>query len=295
MPADLVAEWIFPLIRAATRLLLFGLLAYLAIIVLMVLFERSLIFFPSPYPQGNWQPWGVPIEDAWFQSPDGLRLHGWYSPHPHAQAVLLFCHGNAGNIAHRLDLLQTLHRQARVSVLMFDYRGYGRSEGRPSESGVLADARAARAWLAKRAGIEPRQVILMGESIGGAVAVDLATDGARALILECTFSSLPDVAAWHYPWLPVRWCMRTRLDSVAKIAAYEGPLLQCHGDADRIVPYESGRRLFEAAREPKQFVTYPGLDHNDPRPDRWYQAIAHFVSESKPNGTGLGARDATLD
>ena len=139
---------------------------------------------------------------------------------------MLFCHGNGGNITHRVDALKMLHRRAGVSVLIFDYRGYGRSEGKPSEAGVLADARAARAWLAAREKIAEADVVLMGESLGGAVAVDLAArDGARALVLESTFSSLPDVAAYHYPWLPVRWVMRTRFDSAGKIGDYHGPLL----------------------------------------------------------------------
>ena len=149
-----------------------------------------------------------------------------------------------------------LHRRVGVSVLIFDYRGYGRSEGKPNEAGILADARAARAWLADREKIAEADVVLMGESIGGAVAVDLAArDGARALVLESTFNSLPDVAAYHYPWLPVRWAMRTRLDSAAKIGNYHGPLLASRtATPTRSCRLRFGRRLFEAANEPKQFL-----------------------------------------
>ena len=174
-----------------------------------------------------------------------------------------------------------LHDRVGASVLIFDYRGYGRSEGRPSEAGVLADARAARSWLAAREKIAAKtDWCCMGESLGGAVAVDLAAaDGARALVLESTFSSLPDVAAHHYPWLPVHWLMRTRLDSRAKIAAYHGPLLESHGRPDTIIPFALGRRLFEAANEPKQFFTIPDRDHNDPRPDEYYDALAKFLAK----------------
>jgi fermentation-respiration switch protein FrsA (DUF1100 family) len=144
----------------------------------------------------------------------------------------------------------------------------------------LADARAARAWLAKRTGVSESQIVLMGESLGGGVMVDLASqDGARALILDSTFSALPDVAAHHYRWLPVRWLMRNRFDSLAKIGAYRGPLLQMHGDADTIIPLTIGQRLFEAANEPKRFVVLPGHDHNDVRPHEFYAALDAFVAE----------------
>ena len=148
----------------------------------------------------------------------------------------------------------------------FDYRGYGRSEGTPSEAGVLADARAARTWLARRAGIGENQIVLMGRSLGGAVAVDLAADGARGLVLESTFTSMPEVGHAAMPWLPVRTLMQTQFNSLAKISNYHGPLLQSHGTADRLIPYAMGRQLFEGANEPKQFIAIAGGDHNDPQP-----------------------------
>jgi uncharacterized protein len=164
-------------------------------------------------------------------------------------------------------------------VLIFDYRGYGRSEGKPSEAGVLADARAARAWLADREQLSSSDIVLLGESLGGAVAVDLAArDGARALVLESTFSSLPEVAAHHYPFLPVRWLMQTRFDSAAKIGDYHGPLLMAHGDADTIVPLSFGRRLFESANQPKRFLLLPHHDHNDPMPRAFYDAVAKLAA-----------------
>jgi len=264
--------------RAAWRIVRPLLVAYLVVVILAMFLENSLIYFPARYPAGDWSLSGVPIEDAWFQAADGTRLHGWYAEHKQPRAVVLFCHGNGGNVAYWGDALRSLYRHAGVSVLLFDYRGYGRSEGRPNEAGVLADARAARAWLAQRAGIPQEQIVLMGRSLGGAVAVDLAADGgARALVLESTFSSLPDVAAYHYWWLPVRLLVRTRFDARAKIGGYHGPLLQSHSTADTIVPYQFGRRLFEAANEPKQFLTLQGSDHNDPPDRQYYQALAEFL------------------
>jgi uncharacterized protein len=257
------------------------LIAYLVVVVTAMFLENSLIYFPVVYPAGDWKPGGLTFEDAWFAAPDGTRLHGWYVPCPNARAAVLFCHGNGGNLSHRVDTLKMLHRHSGVSVLIFDYRGYGRSEGNPNEAGCLADARAARAWLAAREKIPEAKVVMMGESLGGAVAVDLAArDGARALILESTFSSLPEVAALHYPFLPVRWLMRTRFDSASKIGSYHGPLLQAHGDADTIVPSPFGRRLFEAANQPKKFLLLRGHDHNDPMPAAFYDAVAELLKNT---------------
>jgi fermentation-respiration switch protein FrsA (DUF1100 family) len=257
------------------------LLAVIAVGLLMA-FEDSLIFFPSPYPEGDWNPGGLPIEDAWFEAPDATRLHGWFIPHPAPRAVVLFAHGNAGNVTHRIDALHRLW-ELELSVLIFDYRGYGRSAGRPNEQGILADARAARQWLSGRAGVDGRQIVLLGESIGGAVAVDLASrDGARGLILESAFTSIPDVAAHHYWFLPVRRFMRTRLNSFEKIPHYRGPLLMCHGDVDQIVPIALGQRLFDAANPPKRMVRLVGHHHNDPLPREWYVALDEFIDGLEP-------------
>ena len=248
----------------AWRMLRSVAVAYLLVILILLPMENSLIFFPAPYPAGFWELPAPDVEDAWFTTSDGHKLHGWYAPREDARAVLLFLHGNAGNITNRDDRLLAMRRLG-FSVLMFDYRGYGRSEGSPSEKGVLIDARTARAWLAERAGVAERDIVLWGESLGGAVAVDLAAkDGARGLILENTFTSLPDVAAYHYRWLPVRWVMRSRLDALSQIGQYHGPLLWSHGTADEIVPYTHGLRLLEAANEPKEAVHIPGGHHNGP-------------------------------
>jgi uncharacterized protein len=246
----------------------------------MATVETSLIFQPARYPDGNWQPADLPFEDAWFASADGTRLHGWYLPHEQSRTAILYCHGNGGNVAYWADAARLLHDRVAASVLLFDYRGYGRSEGTPSEAGALADARAARAWLARRQGIAEQQIVLMGRSLGGAVAVDLAaTDGARALVLESTFTSMPDVAQTLFPLVPTRLLMQTQFNSVRKIANYHGPLLQSHGTADRLIPYAIGCRLFDTANQPKQFIPIPGGDHNDPQTDDYYRTLSVFLEQ----------------
>lgn len=266
--------------RRCRRAVLTVAITYTILVLVMMMLEESLLFFPMRYPEGQWQVPGLNPVDAWFQAKDGTRLHGWYLPHQHPKAVILFCHGNAGNVTHRADTIHVLRDWVGASVLVFDYRGYGRSEGSPNERGILQDARAARAWLAQKESIPESQIVLMGESLGGAVAVDLAaSDGAKALVLQSTFTSIPDIAAHYYPWLPVRWLIRNRFDSIGKIASYHGPLLESHSDADSIIPYAFGRRLFDAANQPKRFIKLEGLDHNDPHTREYFQALGQFLEE----------------
>jgi fermentation-respiration switch protein FrsA (DUF1100 family) len=146
--------------------------------------------------------------------------------------------------------------------------------------GILADARAARSWLARRTGIPESRIVIMGRSLGGAVAIDLAAkDGARALVVESTFTSAPELASALAPWLPLRYLMRTELNSIAKIKNYHGPFLESHGTDDRLVPYAMAQRLFAAANEPKRFVTIRGGGHNDPQSDEYYSVLKQFLDK----------------
>ncbi len=244
--------------------------------------EDFLALFPSSFPEGNWEPADMDFEDCWFQTIDGLRLHGWYLRHEDPRAVILFAHGNAGNLSHRASHVRLLRDRFRVSVFVFDYRGYGRSEGVPTIDGLLRDARAAREYLAQREQIAEKEIVLLGRSLGGAVVVDLASErGARGVILESTFSSLSEVAASHFPRQLVDLALTKEMDSVSRIAKYQGPLLQSHGDADRTIPYSLGRKLFDAANEPKTFVTLRGRDHNDPPTEEYYEALEQFLCSLK--------------
>lgn len=240
--------------------------------------ERALIFHPTAFPAPETLPANLPFENAWFESEDETRLHGWFLDHPHPRGVALFCHGNAGNIASRGDLLWMLNQRHGLAVMTFDYRGYGKSEGKPTERGILQDARAARAWLAQRTGVAETDIIILGRSLGGAVAVDLASrDGARGLVIASTFSSLPDVAAHHAPWALPSLNLTLRLNSAQKIREYNGPLLQSHGDEDQLIPIKSARKLFEAAPGPKRFIVIPGAGHNDPETEEYRQAFDQFI------------------
>jgi fermentation-respiration switch protein FrsA (DUF1100 family) len=179
--------------------------------------------------------------------------------------------------------LAVLNHRHRLAVMSFDYRGFGRSEGSPSEEGVLLDARAARRWLAERKGVAESEIVLFGVSLGGAVAVDLAAkDDARGLVLASTFTSLPDVGSHHVPWLPTRLLMTEQLNSERKIKRYRGPLLYAHGDADSVVPYELGVRLYEAAPGPKRFVRIRGGEHLDPMPEDYGVALEEFLQSLPP-------------
>lgn len=243
--------------------------------------DELLLFFPTKYPAGNWEPEDLRYEDVFFEADDKTELHGWYCPVDRPRAVVLIMHGNGGHLAMRADWLRYLQSTARVSTFLFDYRGYGRSKGKPTVEGALSDAKAARAKLRELARVKDSEMLLMGESLGGAIAVDLAADVApRGLILQSTFSSLKDVAAHHYPALA--WIVpKQKLNSVARLPKYKGPLLLSHGDQDRTVPYALGQRLFDAANEPKTLVTIPDADHNNWLSRDYLRELDKFIESTQ--------------
>ena len=246
------------------RLLWRGAAVYLLVMVLLMFLEEKLIFFPSRYPSGDWNPQGLRFEDVEFRARDGVRLHGWYCPVESPRAVVLVSHGNAGNLSDRAPEIILWQRHLHVSVFIYDYRGYGRSEGSPQEQGLYDDVRGAYRWLTETQLVPGNDIVLRGESIGSAVSLELALEvPCRALIMESPFTSAVDVGQRTFPWLPVRRIMRNRFDNAAKIGRYHGPLLITHGDCDSIIPYDMGQELFELANEPKRFYAVHGADHND--------------------------------
>lgn len=228
----------------------------------MYLQQPRITFYPYAGHEGNPSRWGLVHEDVALNTEDGVRLHGWYLPHPTASKTLLFFHGNGGNISHRRDSLLVWHRLG-LNVLIIDYRGYGHSEGEPSEQGLYRDAVAAWDYLTSTRGLKPEQIIVFGRSLGGAVATDLAARvQPAALILESTFSSARDMSKVLFPRLSYLLVLRYRFNSSKKIGRIKSPLLMLHSAQDEIIPYHLGRKLYAAAPQPKAFVELRG-GHND--------------------------------
>jgi len=270
---------VLSLIRLFRRVLIALTMAYIGMTLMLMAFERSMIYPVPPRGAGEWNPTWLDYEDVSFRSADGTDLHAWYLPHPDPKATLLFCHGNGEHLGYLAEELDFLRQRFRANVMAFDYRGYGKSCGTPFEQGVLADGEAAQRWLAERTNQSPEEIVLFGRSLGGAVCVHLAaTVGARGLIVDRTFGSMVDVAALHMRWLPVRLLLRNRYPSQTRIERYDGPLLQIHGEADEIVPIAMARRLFDAApSQQKTWIAIPSLGHNSPWPQRYYQDVNTFI------------------
>ena len=265
------------------RFLGMALIGYIGVILLLLFFETKLIFLPTCASEEWFEPLNQRVQDVELLSSDGSMIHAWWCPIQNWQpsdGAVLFCHGNGGNLSLYLSHLTRLHEQLGQAVLIFDYPGYGRSTGQPSEPGCYAAADAAYNWLTQTQEIPPKRVLLYGLSLGGGVAVDLASRRPnRALILVSTFTSIPDMAQREYPWLPARLLVRNRFESLAKIASCHLPILIAHGTADELIPFTQAERLFDATPQPKQFFPMDGHDHNGlPSPD-FYAAIRKFLAK----------------
>ena len=269
-----------------------GIVLLLVVIVAIVgirFAEQKMIYFPMVFPDGYWDTSNFPgrLEDCTFQTEDGVTLHGWFayasSSGNTPRRTLLFLHGNAGNITHRLTNIAYLIRGGGLNVCIFDYRGYGKSEGSPDEQGLYADAVAAYNYLLSRKDVNKEQIAFFGRSLGGAVAVELALHKpCEKLILESTFLSIKAMAAEVVGFLPVHYLLRSKFDSLSKIARIHVPLLMIHGNQDTIVPFEQGKQLFTAANEPKCFYEIQGADHNDTYDiggDAYFNHLRAFLDE----------------
>jgi fermentation-respiration switch protein FrsA (DUF1100 family) len=232
---------------------------------LVLIFERRLIYFPFRTLEVEPGALGLRHEEGILVAEDGVKLHAWLLPLSCARRTILVCNGNAGNMSYRLDRAREMQRRLGVSVLLFDYRGYGKSEGSPDEEGTYRDARAAYRHAVEEKGVAPKDLVLFGESLGAAIAVQMALDRpAGALVLESPFTSIPEMARAAYPFLPpIGPLIRTRYETIAKVQRLTLPLLVLHGERDQIVPFAQGRRVFEAAGGSKRFFAIPGAGHND--------------------------------
>ncbi len=245
--------------------------------------DQLFVYHPNPWTERDWaKASGLPLEEVWFKAEDGTKLFGWYVQSSASSPVLLWCHGNAGNIIHRLENLAELYRIG-LSVFIFDYRGYGRSEGKPSEEGLYQDALAAYSYLVDRRGVRPERLVLFGRSLGASVAGEIASrKPAAGLILESPFPSIAAMARAHYGGLPMHWLLSGRFPLSERLARVTMPVLVIHGDYDTIVPIELGREVFAAAREPKSFYVIEGADHNNTYHvggRAYFQRLARFIEE----------------
>lgn len=239
--------------------------AYGALILFVFVFQSRLVYLPNlPSRDVNATPEsvGLAYESVSILTDDGVTLDGWYVPVPRARGVVVFFHGNAGNISHRLDSLQIFH-DLGLATLIFDYRGYGRSTGTPSEQGTYRDADAVWRYVTEQRHTPAQEIVLFGRSLGAAIAVYVAARHApKALILESAFRSIPDLAAEVYPFLPARWLARFRYSAEAHLRAVACPVLVVHSREDEIIPFAHGQRLFAVANEPKQLLEIRG-GHNE--------------------------------
>lgn len=274
-----------------------GVAAYIGLCLLLYFRQGHMVYYPCADITLSPGDGGLAYEDIVCFAADGERIAGWYVPAPEAKGTVLLFHGNAGNIGHRLHIMG-LFRSLGWDVCIIDYRGYGSSTGQPTEAGTYRDARAAWTYLVQERGLRPDQIVLHGRSLGGAVAAALAAEVHPAgLILEATFTSMPDLGQKLYPYLPVRWLCRFKYDTLARLPSVRCPVLVAHSRQDDMIPFRQGERLFAAAREPKTFVAQEGghndgEDHTEPN---YRAALVQFLDRCLPPPAAYPAGDSDSD
>jgi fermentation-respiration switch protein FrsA (DUF1100 family) len=260
-----------------------GCFGYVGILIVLLALERKFIFIPTPATSDWRTPADPRITDFAVVSATGESIHGWWLPRSGARGALLYSHGNAGNLSHRGPSIVRWADELGMSVLIYDYPGYGKSTGQPTEENCYSASEAAWTWLTQHEQIELQNILLVGASLGGAMAVDLATrHDCRAVVLIKAFSSIPDMATYRFPWLPARYFVRSQFDSAAKLCACKRPVFLVHGTGDSIVPYECSEKLFAAASEPKELMTVDGNEHNDALPADFFSRLRSFLESHTP-------------
>ncbi len=268
--------------------------AYVLALGLLFVFQRQLLYYPSAESPSlesaglAGQMRSLPLNTA-----DGLDIVAWYAAAAEGRPTVVYFHGNAGHIGYRADKVRP-YLAAGLGVLLLEYRGYGGNPGRPSEAGLYADARAALDFL-DGAGVAAGRRVLYGESLGSAVAVQMAAERAvGAIVLEAPFTSVPDIGWSKFPIFPVRWLARDRLDSLAKIGAIAAPVLLLHGEQDQVVPIRFGRALFAAARDPKEMRIFPAAGHEDLDAHGVAEAVLDFLERHLPEKGGKRGQSPLL-
>jgi fermentation-respiration switch protein FrsA (DUF1100 family) len=259
-------------------------IAYVVILVVLLLLEDRFLYGPREVELEK-PPIGIAVDELEMTNRRGERIHAWWSKAKNwrpEQGAVLFCHGNGGNLSHRGRVLTHWTKEMGLAVLLFDYPGYGKSSGVPSEDGCYAAGEAAYDWLREVAKVPAQRILLYGGSLGGGIAVDLASYKPNwALVLVAAFTSFPDMAETRFPWLPGRWLVRNQFDNIDKIARCRGPVFVAHAPQDDLIPFSQGKRLFEAAPEPKYFFPMPNYHHNDLPNDDFYPVLRRFLHESE--------------
>lgn len=267
--------------KVMTVILIIG-AGYIVLVLLLYLIQDHMIFFPDKTVAYDPSAVNLQWEDARFETEDGNELHGWYIPHKESEKILLFSHGNAGNISHRLGFLEMLYSEG-ISTFIYDYRGYGNSTGRPDEKGLYKDIQAAWTYLTGEMGYEEGQVILFGKSLGGSVSAWLAQSvKPNGLILDSAFTSARDVASDVYPFIPSR-LVHSEFTTIDYIRNITVPVLIMHSPDDNIIPFRHGEELYEAASEPKYFIELSG-GHNDNfmvSGKQYFEALKRFINRVK--------------
>lgn len=285
-PLLFAAFWRRSWFHRAGRLCVIAIYVYLSPLLALLVLEDRLLYHPTTAEVWLPPPRGANIEDVNLTSADGTPIHAWWGA-PDGwtpeQGAVLFCHGNAGNVSEWGQEIPIWQAYVHTGVVVFDYPGYGKSGGRPGEQGCYAAANAAHDWLTRNKQIPAERILLIGRSLGGAMATDLASRrSCRALILCSAFTSFPDLAQEKYPFFPGRWLVHNHFDNLRKIAGVRGPVFIAHGTVDALVPFTQGERLFAAAPEPKRFLAMPGLGHNDSPNEDFYTAVGEFLAETAP-------------
>ena len=244
--------------------------------------EKRFIFFPTREVEYTPDQLGLAYEDIYFNTNDGIKLNGWFVPGRTGSTWLCF-HGNGGNIGHRVTEIALLHHNLGISLLIFDYRGYGKSAGAPSEQGTYLDARAALGYLRGRPDVAGKRIVYFAHSLGAAVAVELAaTEPPQGLVLVSPFASVQSMARITFPLLPSGWLTKGKYNSLGRIGAVRRPLLILHGEQDKLVPVAEGEMLFQAANEPKKLQVVPATGHNDmfeTGGEPYWGALERFIAE----------------